>query len=101
VLALLAFACVPALAQAECTDSSCVEYEVQIPHSGAKKQKHPSPEGQNGPKANASNENGSTSEGSQPSRSGADEGEEGKHAGAAGGKGDDGNGNGGGQDKAG
>jgi hypothetical protein len=40
VLALLAFACVPALAGAEeCTDSSCKQYEVEIPTAGGKDNK--------------------------------------------------------------
>jgi cobalamin biosynthesis Mg chelatase CobN len=55
VLALLAFACLPALAQAECTDSSCKQYEVEIPTSGGKehKPKHQS-EAQNEAPAEAS-----------------------------------------------
>lgn len=39
VLALLALAFIPALAQAECTDSSCAQYEVEIPTAGGKDNK--------------------------------------------------------------
>lgn len=39
VLALIGFACVPALAQAECTDSSCKQYEVEIPTAEGNKHK--------------------------------------------------------------
>jgi cobalamin biosynthesis Mg chelatase CobN len=35
VLALLAFAALPNLAQAECIDSSCVQYETDLPETGA------------------------------------------------------------------
>ncbi|MGD9735421.1 MAG: hypothetical protein AB7V58_07440 [Solirubrobacterales bacterium] len=55
VLALVAFACLPALAQAECTDSSCAEYEIEIPTAEGKKNKAGTSNGQE-PSAEASNE---------------------------------------------
>lgn len=45
VLALVVFACLPALAQAECTDSSCAQYEVEIPSPTGKKPKPGKPGG--------------------------------------------------------
>jgi cobalamin biosynthesis Mg chelatase CobN len=53
VLALIAFACVPALAQAECTDSSCKQYEVEIPTAEGEHKKKPG-KSQNEPEAEAS-----------------------------------------------
>jgi cobalamin biosynthesis Mg chelatase CobN len=66
VLALVAFACVPALAQAECTDSSCAEYEIDIPTAGGK-DKTGKPKGDE-PTAEASKKGGGGT-GSEPSSS--------------------------------
>lgn len=91
VLALVAFACLPALAQAECTDSSCAQYEVEIPTAEGKTKKHNKSEAQNEPTAEASN-NGGNSGGESPSgEENSEEAEESK-GGAAPGK-DNGGGN--------
>lgn len=97
----LALACFPALAQAECTSSSCVQYKESIPK----------PEGENAPahhqktpaKASKTGNDGG-SESSQPNGSkgakeaeGSEEGEASEKEGALAG----GNGNGNGQGKAG
>jgi hypothetical protein len=76
VLALLAFAALPALAQAE--DSSGIQYETEHYESGAKPKKHSSPEGQKEPGATASNKPGGKHEGSQPPESNSNESEESK-----------------------
>jgi cobalamin biosynthesis Mg chelatase CobN len=83
VLALLAFAGAPALAQAECTESGCAQYEVEIPESGGgNHNKHSNPEGGGAePKAHASNQPNAGNGGSE-STGGEGQGE-GKHAGAA------------------
>jgi hypothetical protein len=94
VLALLAFACVPALAQAECTDSSCKQYEVEIPTSGGKEHKpqHSNSGGGTEPTANASTPNKPKSGGGgseNPETRPENEAEE-KQAGVAGGGGGNG-----------
>jgi hypothetical protein len=87
VLALLAFACLPALAQAECTDSSCKQYEVEIPTSGGKEHKHSSPGGGTEPTAHASTPNKPKSGGggAESPKTGAESETEENQAGAAGG----------------
>jgi cobalamin biosynthesis Mg chelatase CobN len=92
VLALLAFACVPALAQAECTDSSCKQYEVEIPTSGGKEHKHSNSGGGTEPTAHASTPNKPKSGGggSDTPKSGAENETEEKQAGAGGGGGGNG-----------
>jgi penicillin-binding protein 1A len=89
VLALLAFAALPALAQAE--DSSGIQYETEKYESGAKP-KHPNPGGQKEPQAEAStpNQPNSGGNGSESSETGTKHESEGKHAGAAGGNGNNG-----------
>jgi cobalamin biosynthesis Mg chelatase CobN len=91
VLALIALACVPALAQAECTDSSCKQYEVEIPTAeGGNKQK-PNLHGE--PEAEASTPHQPKSGNTAPENNG-NEGEEGKQA-VGGGSNGGNNGNGG------
>jgi len=88
VLALVALACVPALAQAECTDSSCAQYEVEIPTAEGKKNKNNngSTDSQKEPKAEASKTPGSETGGESSSgEEGSEESEE-KQGGAVAGK---------------
>jgi cobalamin biosynthesis Mg chelatase CobN len=76
VLALVVFACLPALAQAECTDSSCAEYEVEIPTSDGKdknKNKSGATTGANEPSAGTSNETGGESPSGEESSEEAEE----------------------------
>jgi hypothetical protein len=51
VLALLAFACVPALAQAEVCDASCKAYKIDIPKSGVEEPQHPKSGGGTAPES--------------------------------------------------
>ena len=94
VLALVVFACLPALAQAECTDSSCAQYEVEIPTAeGKTKKKDHQSEGQNEPTAEISNKGGGGKDGGSPSgEENSEETEESKGGGAGPGK-DNGGGN--------
>lgn len=76
VLALLVAASVPALAQAECTDSSCAQYEVEIPTSGGKeKTKKPTKATDNGKEGKAETSTAKPSE-EKPSSEGKSDGEE-------------------------
>ena len=86
-LALVVFACLPALAQAEdCTDSSCKQYEVEIPTAGGKeKPGNQATEGSKEPKANASESPPAGQGKTQPSEGGNSEEE--KNGAAAGGNG--------------
>lgn len=86
----------PALAQAECTESGCAQYQVEIPKSGGDNHnKHSNPEGGGAePKAHASNQPKVGNGGSESTKGEAEgQGEE-KHAGGA--AGNNGGGNGGG-----
>jgi cobalamin biosynthesis Mg chelatase CobN len=57
----------PALAQAECTEAGCKQYEVEIPESGAHKKETPkSHSGGTEPKATASGEAPPKTSGSEP-----------------------------------
>lgn len=88
VLALVSLACVPALAQAECTDSSCAQYEVEIPTAEGKKNKNKSDstDTQKEPTADASKTPGGNAGAETPSgEDGSEESEE-KQGGAVPGK---------------
>jgi hypothetical protein len=84
VLALLAIACVPALAQADCTDSSCAQYEVEIPSAEGKSNKGDKSNGQE-PSAGTSTDNGGNA--ATPSGEEGSEEDEKSKAGGAPGKG--------------
>ena len=96
-LALVAFACLPALAQANCVagDSSCYQYETDIPTAGngeEHKSKKNKSENQSEPKAEAS-ESPSSKQGTAPSSEGSsEEPEEDKGSAATVGKDNGGNG---------
>jgi len=79
-MALVAFACLPALAQAEdCTDSSCKQYEVEIPTAGGKEKKSkPQNEASKEAPAEASKAPEGKSENSPPSEGSSEEPEESK-----------------------
>jgi cobalamin biosynthesis Mg chelatase CobN len=93
-LALLAFACVPALAQAECTDSSCAQYEVEIPTgNGEHKPQHHKPgnEEEEAP-AKISHAPGAKHGGPESSHPNSEEAEENRGGGAGNGGGNNGGG---------
>jgi cobalamin biosynthesis Mg chelatase CobN len=100
VLALLALASVPALAQAGCTESGCAQYEVEIPTSGGGTHPKPTttnkgnPSGNTEPQAEASTNPGTKSEPPKTSEGNSGESEETKSGGAPGG-GNNNNGGGG------
>jgi cobalamin biosynthesis Mg chelatase CobN len=103
LIALLALACVPALAQAECTDSSCKQYEVEIPTAGGKEGKPKKErEANEEPAAEASSNGGKNKEKtSSPAEADSKEAEEGKGAAPPGNGGNHGGGNGANQGKGG
>jgi hypothetical protein len=88
VLALLAFAGGPTLAQAEVCDASCVQYhlgEGGIPKSGAKEQ-HPNSQGGTKPESTPHKPHQGGGEAESPETGTEDE-HQGKHAGGGGGSG--------------
>jgi len=92
VLALLAFACVPALAQAEACDAACIGYKIGnggIPKSGVQEPQHPKSRGGGEPKSTPAQPAEPGEEAESPG-TGTENEDQGKHAGGVPGRGGDG-----------